>query len=249
MAHQHFGHRHQPSLRVRRSVGSAGARGAMELQLMSPTCILHPGKRAEGHCGIQDQSFPTFPREHAPLLPCSSGLSGASGQHRVLGARLGPFQAPLLIPPRPSRPRPFIPRERRFPPTGAGPGVSGTQGAATAPFVGLCWKLHPEVPLPALPDLEIAKLQREVVGFAPGCKCLSLAGGISQNSEGGGRDSSVVVTADSRCIGRPQSAFLRFQALAEIRCPKSFLCAKHTFSSCASWLLAESRTGKWLSYH
>lgn len=127
--------------RLREGKGTYGA----------PTSVsdMHPAPSEESRGTLRDPG-PVF--SNLSWRACSAalllfGTSGSQWAARVLGARLG------MRPRAPSDPSPlppFSPRERRFPQTGAGLGVSRTQGAATAPFVGFCWKFHTEVPLPAL---------------------------------------------------------------------------------------------------
>lgn len=117
-------------------------------------------------------------RESVWQLSCTSGPPGTSGRHtepRAPGWEHG--QAPLPI-------SPVLTRKLGLPPTGVGPGAPRTQGAATAPFVGFGWKLHPEAPLPVLRELEVdLTLQEEAASFALGQKwCSSLEGAFSQNS-------------------------------------------------------------------
>lgn len=123
-------------------------------------------------------------REHIRQLCRTLGPPGTSGRHTEPSA-MG-WEPGQALPSHSPHPHPALPRVLRLPPTGAGPGPGPprTQGAATAPFVGFGWKLHPEASLPALPGLEVAPtLHREAAGFTPGEKwCSSLERGLSQNS-------------------------------------------------------------------
>ena len=129
----------------------------------------HPAPSEESR-GTQWGSGPVLStfcrrRERVGQLSRPWGLREPVGGIQSPGRRAGnPAKHPLPL-------LPALPRELRLPRTGAGPGASRTQGAATAPFVGFGWKLHPEAPLPSLRGFEVAPtLQGEAAGFAAGQK-------------------------------------------------------------------------------
>lgn len=131
-----------------RGLGSFGAAGRQDGWQSPNRCLRHAvftqrGKQRNTAGSMASLSQPLPKRACSAILLPSRTSGNPWAVYRVRGGGLGT---------RPNNPShfPALPRELRLPLTGAGPGSPMTQGAATAPFIGFGWKLHPEAPLPAL---------------------------------------------------------------------------------------------------